>query len=32
VDKYHLRFNANWIIVPTVVAALLCTAVYFRRE
>jgi hypothetical protein len=32
VDKYHLKFNANWIIVPTVIAALLCTAVYFRRE
>ena len=32
VDKYHLKFNANWVIMPTVVAALLCTAVYFRRE
>lgn len=29
VDKYHLDFNANWIIVPTVLAALLCTLVYF---
>jgi len=32
VDKYHLNFNANWIIVPTVIAALLCTAVYFLRD
>ncbi len=32
VDRYHLKFNANWIIIPTVVAALLCTAVYFRKE
>jgi uncharacterized membrane protein YgcG len=32
VDKYHLRFNANWVIVPTVIAALLCTVVYFQRE
>jgi hypothetical protein len=29
VDKYHLSFNANWIIVPTVISGLLCTAVYF---
>lgn len=32
VDKYHLGFNANWIIVPTVIAASLCTAVYFLRD
>jgi peptidoglycan/LPS O-acetylase OafA/YrhL len=32
VDKYHLGFNADWIIVPTVLAALLCTAVYFWRD
>lgn len=29
VDRYHLSFNANWIIVPTVISALLCTFVYF---
>ena len=32
VDKYHLNFNASWIIVPTVISALLCTAVYFFRD
>jgi hypothetical protein len=32
VDTYHLSFNANWVIVPTVISALLCTAVYFRRD
>ena len=32
VDKYHLAFNANWVIVPTVIAALLCTGVYFLRD
>ena len=32
VDKYHLPFNANWVIVPTVISALLCTAVYFMRD
>jgi hypothetical protein len=32
VDKYHLTFNADWIIVPTVIAASLCTAVYFWRD
>ena len=32
VEKYHLNFNADWIIVPTVLAAGLCTFVYFRRD
>ncbi|MBS0663889.1 MAG: hypothetical protein JSR48_11545 [Verrucomicrobia bacterium] len=32
VDKYHLAFNANWVIVPTVLAALLCTVVYYLRD
>jgi hypothetical protein len=32
VDRYHMKFNANWIIIPTIVAALVCTAVYFRKE
>jgi hypothetical protein len=32
VGKYHLSFNADWIIVPTVIAAGLCTFVYFRRD
>jgi len=32
VDKYHLPFNANWVILPTVIFALLCTGVYFWRD
>jgi hypothetical protein len=32
VDKYHLSFNANWVILPTVVSGLLCTAVYLWRD
>jgi len=32
VGKYHLNFNADWIIVPTVISAGLCTAVYFLRD
>ncbi len=32
VDKYHLAFNANWVIVPTVLAALLGTVVYYLRD
>ncbi len=32
VDRYHLAFNANWVIVPTVLAALLCTGVYLARD
>lgn len=32
VDKYHLPFNANWVILPTVTFALLCTAVYLWRD
>ncbi|MDB6094934.1 MAG: hypothetical protein JWM32_2496 [Verrucomicrobia bacterium] len=29
VDHYHLKFNANWVIMPTVASASLCTFVYF---
>ncbi len=32
VGKYHLNFNAAWVIAPTVIFALLCTAVYFWRD
>jgi len=32
VAKYHMTFNADWIIVPTVIAALVCTAAYFWRD
>jgi len=32
VHKYHMSFSANWIIIPTVVAALVCTAAYFWRD
>ena len=29
VDRYHVPINANWVIVPTVAFALVCTAAYF---
>ena len=32
VEKYRLNFNAAWVIAPTVIFALLCTAVYFWRD
>lgn len=32
VGKYHLNFHAAWVIAPTVIFALLCTAVYFWRD
>lgn len=32
VGKYHMRFDALWVNAPTVMAALMCTAVYFWRE
>ena len=32
VQKFHLTFNAAWVIAPTVIFALLCTAVYFWRD
>ena len=32
VEKYHLQFHPGWVIIPTVISALLCTAVYFWRD
>jgi hypothetical protein len=32
VEKYHLPFHPGWVIIPTVIFALLCTAVYFWRD
>jgi hypothetical protein len=32
VGKYHMNFDALWVNAPTVVFALMCTAVYFFRE
>ena len=32
VEKYHVPINPLWVIVPTVLFALVCTAVYFRGE
>lgn len=32
VEKYHLWFDPLWVTAPTVACALLCTAIYFRRE
>ena len=32
VNKYHLQFHPAWVILPTIISALLCTAVYFWRD
>ena len=32
VDHYTMRFNPWWIVLPTFVAAALCTWVYLRRN
>ena len=32
VARYHIPINADWVILPTVVFAALCTAVYFWRR
>lgn len=33
VGKYHVPINANWVIVPTVAFAAVCTgAYYFLRD
>lgn len=29
VDKYHVPVNADWVIMPTVAFATVCTAAYF---
>jgi hypothetical protein len=31
-DHYHVPVNALWVIVPTVIFAALCTAVYLLRD
>jgi hypothetical protein len=31
VPHYHIPFSPYWVIVPTLLFAGLCTAVYFRR-
>jgi hypothetical protein len=32
VGKYRVPINADWVIVPTVIFAAVCTAVYFWRD
>ncbi len=32
IGKYHVPVHPLWVIAPTVLFALLCTAVYFRRS
>ena len=32
VSKYHMNFDALWVNAPTVIFALMCTAIYFLRE
>jgi hypothetical protein len=31
VPHYHIPFSPYWVILPTLMFASLCTAVYFRR-
>ena len=32
IDRWAVPFNAYWIIVPTILMAGLCTAVYYWRD
>jgi hypothetical protein len=32
IGKYHVPIDPLWVVGPTVLFALLCTAVYYRRE
>jgi hypothetical protein len=32
VEKYHVPIDPLWVIAPTLLFALLCTAVYFWHE
>jgi len=32
INKYHMAFSPWWVNGPTVAFALMCTAIYFRRE
>ena len=31
VPHYHIPFSPYWVVVPTLIFAALCTAVYLRR-
>lgn len=31
-EKYHVPVDPFWVIVPTIVFALVCTGVYFKGE
>ncbi len=32
IGKYHVPIDPLWVVGPTVLFALLCTAVYYRRD
>ena len=32
VGRYHVPINADWVIVPTVIFAAVCTVVYYGRR
>jgi hypothetical protein len=32
IQKYHVPINPLWVIAPTLVFAVMCTFVYWRRE
>lgn len=32
VPHYHIPFSAMWVVLPTIIFAAVCTAVYYRRR
>jgi hypothetical protein len=32
VPRYHIPFSAMWVVIPTLIFAALCTAVYYGRR
>jgi len=32
VPRYHIPFSAMWVVIPTLIFAALCTAVYYFRR
>ena len=32
VPRYHIPFSAMWVVIPTIIFAALCTAVYYLRR
>ncbi|HVW21038.1 MAG TPA: hypothetical protein VHC86_07455 [Opitutaceae bacterium] len=32
VPRYHIPFSAMWVVIPTLIFAALCTALYYWRR